>query len=235
MSGPVSGPGQPRGPAHEHEFEAAPGLPEALPAGERLLWQGSPQWRALARHAFHVPMLALYFGALLIWRALDLAWQGHGLAGTLQGLLVVLPLPLAALGILGLLAWLSARTTVYTVTDRRVVMRLGIVLSVTFNLPYRQVDTARLKLHRDGTGDLTLALSGSDRIAYLHLWPHARPWHVRRTEPSLRCVAEPAEVGRIVAGALCASAGLAETVNPDAAWRPPAVPARLAGSSPEPA
>ena len=28
--------------APEHEFEAAHGLPEALPAGERLRWQGAP-------------------------------------------------------------------------------------------------------------------------------------------------------------------------------------------------
>ncbi len=32
----------------EHEFEPIPGLPERLPAGERMLWQGRP-WRALAR------------------------------------------------------------------------------------------------------------------------------------------------------------------------------------------
>ncbi|MEY3475503.1 MAG: hypothetical protein RL087_1961, partial [Pseudomonadota bacterium] len=31
---------------HEHEFEAAPGLPAPLPVGERILWQGAPQWRA---------------------------------------------------------------------------------------------------------------------------------------------------------------------------------------------
>ena len=37
--------------AEEHEFEAARGLPELLPAGERVLWQGSPDWRGLAREA----------------------------------------------------------------------------------------------------------------------------------------------------------------------------------------
>ena len=42
----------------EHEFEAVTGLPEPLPAGERVLWQGSPDWRALAREAFHLPAIA---------------------------------------------------------------------------------------------------------------------------------------------------------------------------------
>ena len=53
-------------PHHEHEFEAAPGLPEPLPRGERLLWQGRPDWRQLALHAFHVRKLAFYFAFMLL-------------------------------------------------------------------------------------------------------------------------------------------------------------------------
>ena len=36
----------------EHEFEAALGLPEPLPAGETILWQGVPSWTAMARSLF---------------------------------------------------------------------------------------------------------------------------------------------------------------------------------------
>ena len=36
-------------------------------------------------------------------------------------------------------AWLSARTTMYTLTNKRVVMRIGIVLTVSFNLPLRAI------------------------------------------------------------------------------------------------
>ena len=43
------------------------GLPERLPDGERLLWQGAPDWRALARQAFHVRGLAIYFGAIVAY------------------------------------------------------------------------------------------------------------------------------------------------------------------------
>ncbi len=31
-----------------------PACPQALPAGERMLWQGAPSWRALARRSLHV-------------------------------------------------------------------------------------------------------------------------------------------------------------------------------------
>lgn len=38
---------------HEHEIEPQFGLPERLPSGEVLVWQGSPDVRALANSAFH--------------------------------------------------------------------------------------------------------------------------------------------------------------------------------------
>ena len=43
------------------------------------------------------------------------------------------------------MAWLSARNTVYTITDRRVVMRIGIVLTLTFNLPFKRIAAAGLQ------------------------------------------------------------------------------------------
>jgi hypothetical protein len=124
------------------------------------------------------------------------------------GVVILLPLALAAVGLLWTLAWLTARTTVYTITDRRLVMRVGIVLSVTFNLPYSRIETAGLRRHPDGTGDLTLQLTASDQIAYAHLWPHARPWRLRRTEPMLRSVPEAQTVAVILSQAMANAAGL---------------------------
>ncbi len=103
-----------------------------------------------------------------------------------------------AIGIAVSLAQLSARTTVYTITDRRVVMRIGIVLTVTFNLPLpRDPERRPARDGADGTGDIALQLKAPDRIAYLHLWPHARPWRMARPEPMLRCVADAAAVAKI--------------------------------------
>jgi len=33
----------------EYEYEPVPGLPQRLPQGERILWQGAPDWQTLAR------------------------------------------------------------------------------------------------------------------------------------------------------------------------------------------
>lgn len=197
---------QARATAPEHEFEAALGLPEPLPRGERLLWQGAPDWRVMAREAMHLRMLSVYFAVLLGVRAVNVLATGGSVADAGLAMLWLLPLAVAALGLLALLAWLVSRTSVYTVTDRRVVMRIGVVLGITFNLPYSQIVSAGLRTNKDGTGDITLVLADTDHIAYIHLWPHARPWHLKRTEPMLRALPQVGGVAQILADALAASA-----------------------------
>lgn len=191
-------------PAPEHEFEATHGLPEALPANERILWQGAPDWRTLAIRVMRVRILAVYFALMLTWRVVTVVSDGGGLSGAALSVALLLPLAIVALGLLSLLAWLTSRTTVYTITDRRVVMRVGIVLSVTFNLPYRMLSSAGLHLNANGTGDIALQLAPGEQIAYLHLWPHARPWRVKRTEPMLRAVPDAVRIGQLLATAISA-------------------------------
>ena len=199
---------------HEHEFEAAPGLPEPLPPGEKLLWQGSPDWRVLARRAFHLRKLVAYFGALLVLRLAILVNDGAALTEALRS--TVGPLALASLGLalVALMAWLSARSTVYTLTDKRVVMRIGIVLTLTFNIPFKRIAAAGLHLDAGGSGDLPLTLLGTDRIAYLHLWPHARPWRLGRPEPMLRSVPQAALVARVLTEAWSQATGVAASAAP---------------------
>ena len=177
---------------HEHEFEAAPGLPESLPRGERMLWQGTADWKRLAIHAFHVRKLAIYFSVMLVLQWLYLLGEPN--AALLRPMLISSGLALLTLVLLTTIAWFSAKTTLYTLTDRRVIMRIGIVLTLTFNLPLKQIAGASIKPHAAGFGDIALALKGDDRIAWLNLWPHARPWQVKRPEPSLRCVPDAAVI-----------------------------------------
>ena len=197
---------------HEHEFEAAPGLPERLPADERLLWQGSPDWRHLARHTFHVRKLAAYFAVILMLRGASAWSQGETLRAAIAPTLVLAGLAALALGLLLMMAWLSARTTLYSITNRRVVMRIGIVLSMTLNLPFSRIVAADVR--RDGnarqpaaTGDIAVRLATDSKIAYLHLWPHARPWRLARPEPMLRGVTEPARVAAVLAQAWTEATG----------------------------
>jgi hypothetical protein len=180
-------------PHHEHEFEAAPGLPEPLPAGERLLWQGSPDWKQLALHVFHVRTLAIYF---LLMISLQLVYlMGQPPAQWMVPLGTSIALSLTSLGLLTWLAWLSARTALYTLTSKRVVMRIGVVLTLTFNLPLRMVAAASIKPGKNGCGDIALKLAGDDHIAWLNLWPHAKPWALKNPEPCLRLIPNALQVG----------------------------------------
>lgn len=187
---------------HEHEFEAAHGLPERLPEGEKLLWQGAPDWRVLARDAMHLNMLAIYFAAMLLWRAATVLADGGGWFAALLSIRFLLPLALLGLGLLALFAWLVSRTTAYSITNKRVVMRVGIVLTVTFNLPFQVLTSASLRRNTDGSGDIALVIAPPDRIAYLHLWPHVRPWQIKRTQPMLRSIPDSLRASELLVNAI---------------------------------
>lgn len=173
-------------PHHEHEFEAAPGLPEALPAGERVLWQGAPEASLLAVHALHVRKLAVYFAGMLMVQALYLL--GEPQVDLLRSVSLSAVLAVACLLMLRVVAWYAARNTLYTLTNRRVVMRIGMVLTITLNIPLKRIEAASVRHMRSGAGDIALALNGKERLGWLHLWPHAKAWTFRKPEPALRCV-----------------------------------------------
>lgn len=179
----------------------------ALPRGERVLWQGAPAWRAVYLRVFHARALAAYFALILAARAAAVLVDGGGAADAALAVAWLLPAPVFALGMLALMAWLIERTSRYTITDQRVVMRIGVVLDVTFNFPFKVIESAGLKTWADGSGDLSVAFTQGNQIGYAHLWPHARPWRLRRAEPALRCVRDAAGVARILSRALAEATG----------------------------
>jgi hypothetical protein len=81
-------------------------------------------------------------------------------------------------------------------------MHFGAALPFALNLPFGTIGTAAAKVYKDGSADIPLTLTGSGRIAYLHLWPHARPWQLRHPQPMLRCVPDGQGVVAILANAL---------------------------------
>lgn len=188
--------------------EARPyGLPGPLPEGERILWQGQPQWRALAWRAFHVREVSTYFAIFAAWRAAS-GWVEAGSAAVaVERASTVAPFAAGAIGLLALLAWLSARYAVYTVTDRRVVFNTGVAISSTLNLPLKAIQSADLRVHGESSGDISLGLGEGARIAFGTIWPHARPWTLKRPQPTLRAIAQPERVAGVIAEALCVGGG----------------------------
>lgn len=196
----------------EYEFEAALGLPEPLPQDEIILWQGAPNWISMAKHVFRLQWLGLYFAVIVIWQMITVAGSEGGLAAGWSSVALAFALAVIGLILVGLMAYWSATEALYTLTNCRIVMRVGIVLTVTFNLPYKTLGSAGLKLYKDGTGDIPMQIATEDKIAYFHLWPHARPWRLATPEPMMRCVPEAKKVAAILTEAWAASTGLSKEV-----------------------
>jgi Bacterial PH domain len=190
---------------NEHATEPVRGLPARLPAGETVLWQGSPGAWSLARRACHIGHLALYFAVLQCWHLARLpAGADHGRRCALSALWMT-GISAAALLLLVLLAWLISRTTIYTITSRRLIFRFGVALPMTVNIPFSLIEAGGLRVYRDGSGEIPLSLAAAARISFPVLWPHVRPWRLRRVEPMLRCIPQAEQAGQILAQALAAA------------------------------
>lgn len=184
----------------DFNFEPVRGLPEALPPDEHILWQGAPDPWALARDAFKVRWVASYFALLAVWRigasSTEVSFGvaiAHAVPFVLAGVLVC--------GILYGLATIQARAAVYTLTNKRVALRIGAALTMTLNLPYTWIGCASLDVRKSGHGTLAFELIGDTRLSFLMTWPHVRPWHIARTQAALRCIPDAHRVARIFADA----------------------------------
>lgn len=204
----------------EHGLEPVPGLPERLPEGETLLWQGRPHWWGLARGALHVRGIAAYFVLLALWRGASITSDGGSGLEAAAGAAVMLLIGALPISFLLAYAWFGARGAVYSITNRRVVMRVGVALPLTINLPFAIVENAGLLLRADGSGDIVMRLLPKQRASWIALWPHLRPWRFTRPEPMLRALPDAQAAAQILGRALAAAA--AQPVTPlDAEARAP--------------
>lgn len=185
-----------------------------LPEGERLLWQGQPTVKALLLRVFHLRLVLAYFAALFGARVVAGVLDHQPLAASVASASsLVTPVAVATLLLTGL-AVLYSRTTRYTITSRRVLLQFGAVLPMTLNVPFKQVARADAKLFSDGSGDLPLGVTAQQRLSYLLLWPHARPWRLNEVEPMLRGVPDARNVAEILAKALVAASDGAVAAQP---------------------
>ncbi|MDJ0614924.1 MAG: photosynthetic complex putative assembly protein PuhB [Rhizobiaceae bacterium] len=182
--------------------EPIPGLPAHLPEGEQLVWQGAPDARAFARSVLHERKILAYFGIVAVWKfATTLYDGGTAFQATISASFMVI----AALVVFAIIRWYAnavAKTTVYTITDKRVVMRFGIALPVTFNYPFAQVRGANLVETFDDHGNITLELAEHSKLSWAILWPHARPWKLTKPEPAMRSVSNLKDTAKVLSAQL---------------------------------
>ena len=197
------------------EMPAVPrGLPAPLPRGEHVEWQGAPRWTQFAVQVFHVRAVAVLLAVIAAWQATVAIADGGTLVDATGRVTVIAIAGGLGLGILCLLAWLVERTTVYTITNRRIVMRIGVAIPKTLDIPFGIIQNAALVETGRGTGNIALDLGEHSKIAYALLWPHARPWHVRDPQPLLRALPDAALVAEKLAAGLVVSRSAAPETTP---------------------
>jgi hypothetical protein len=160
---------------------------------ELVLWKGRPQRALLARTAFHTRSAGAYMAALVVI-ALVLGRSDAAIVAALLGV--------ALAAILHLLAWAAARSTLYILTDQRLILRIGIAIETRVNIPLKQITAAHLAvLTKDGHGDIAFELAGERLLGTLLLWPHVRPLRYARPEPMLRSVPHAHALAQMIAEA----------------------------------
>ena len=202
-------------------------LPADIPPGERILWFGRPEPTSLWRRAYRADWVGAWFAAMTLWNLVSVS-RSDGLFAGFVSALRTLGVGAAALALLSLLALLSARTTLYVITERRIVLKTGVALPMFINVPFKQVASANLRVFSDGAGDVTLGLTDKQRIPYLALWPSARPLRFSSPEPALRGVANARDVAETLGRALAQACAHAPSATPASANHGDAAPATAA-------
>lgn len=179
------------------------GVSEALPPGEQILWEGAPNARALARHLFFIRPLSAYLGAMVLWWVAvnrtqintETFWATLGLQLLLVG---------SVIGGAWMLSRSIANGTIYAITDRRIVMRFGVIFPLTINVPLHYVEGASAREFPDRTGQIAVQLTKKESIAWIVLFPHVRPFEFSQPQPLLRGLMDPVKVGEILRAAVLA-------------------------------
>ena len=185
------------------EFRA--GLDQPLPAGERILWQSAPSVRHLGSVVFRFRLVAVYL-LLLVGVATVLIRDGGWPVGQAFALgLLAVPIGLIGLGVLWVLGALMARTSCYTLTNRRIILHIGVAFDRTISIPLSAVMDASIRPRgKHGLGDIAFSVKDVGGLNYMNLWPHARSFHFMPPQPALRALADAPAACEAIGEALMA-------------------------------
>ena len=96
----------------------------------------------LSVHLCHVRSITIYFTVLMLWRIAVSYSDGKPIGDALEIDVWLAALLGIVMAIALTFAFLVARTTIYTVTTRRVALRYGIAFTKAVNVPLRLIKSA---------------------------------------------------------------------------------------------
>ncbi|MEM1400303.1 MAG: photosynthetic complex putative assembly protein PuhB, partial [Pseudomonadota bacterium] len=200
-------------------------MPGPLPLGERIIWQGKPRWQTLTRQVFHTNLVLAYFGITALWGVGRVLNEGGSVQDAAHSVAPAVVSGALVLAVFALLAWLAARTCVYTITNRRVLMRIGTALSKTIDIPFTAINAVEMKVGASGIGSISIRPTKDKTIPFFLLWPHVRPWRLRFPEPTLRALPNVEEIATLLTRRLALAAQAERAASLEYSERDGEVPA----------
>ncbi|MEM9744468.1 MAG: photosynthetic complex putative assembly protein PuhB [Pseudomonadota bacterium] len=194
-------------------YDAVPprGLPGPLPADEVIAWQGSPNWWQFGCQVYLIHWLTGYFVLIAAWSVFQSMQEGASLGAMALAAVPSLSFGLMVVGLFALLAFFGARAAIYTITNKRVMLEVGIALTKNIDIPYKAIRSVELQSNSRGVGNLAFHLKKERNLPYFVLWPFARPWEFRDPQPMLRAIPDVNSVAEELAERLRAALPLDKT------------------------
>ncbi|MEL6360518.1 MAG: photosynthetic complex putative assembly protein PuhB [Pseudomonadota bacterium] len=189
---------------HDEEDKSAgepiKGLPAMPPKGERVIWQGKPDPRQFVLDVVHPRAIAGYIIAFSIVRlALSMPQSGFGVGLAADFLLQLMITLCAAFIVCGLIAYAMARASIYTITNKRIVLRFGAALRKYTNVPFSKISAVDLRETPSGMGTISFSINDKKALGLLKLWPHVRMRRKNGAEPVFRQIPDARTVAFLLA------------------------------------
>ena len=182
---------------YKTKFEAPKNILDAIPNGESILWKGRPSLWGFSYNLFGLKWITLYLSILSIVSVARFFASDFYTAFYVDFLPFFLSGIFASIILIGLAAT-QTYSTVYIITENRVIIKTGAALSFLISMPFKKIKEVNLQKRGASIGTISFELLSEKRVPYISCWPSVRPWKFKRTQPAFSCIGSVDEVATIL-------------------------------------
>ena len=182
---------------YKTKFEAPKNILDAIPNGESILWKGRPSLWGFSWNLFGLKWITLYLSMLSIVSVARIFASDFYTAFYVDFLPFFLSGIFASIILIGLAAT-QTYSTVYIITENRVIIKTGAALSFLISMPFKKIKEVNLQKRGVSIGTISFELLSEKRVPYISCWPSVRPWKFKRTQPAFSCIGSVDEVATIL-------------------------------------
>ena len=182
---------------YKTKFEAPKNILDAIPDGESILWKGKPSLWGFSWNLFGLKWITFYLSILSVVSIARFFASDFHTAFYIDFLPFFLSGIFGSIILIGLAA-IQAYSTVYIITENRVIIKTGAALSFLISMPFKKIKEVNLQKRGASIGTISFELFSKKRVPYISCWPSVRPWKFKKTQPAFSCVGSVDEVATIL-------------------------------------